>query len=96
MRLSPYEIEIIKETIQNIDPEAAIYVFGSRLDDKARGGDIDLLVIAEEFTFRKKQKARLEICSKLGDQKIDILASSLGTIDQNPFISIAYKKGVKL
>jgi len=38
------EVETIKSTVTGEDPEARVYLFGSRADDNARGGDIDLLI----------------------------------------------------
>ncbi len=43
MRLKKEEIKIIKETINKFVDNPTIYIFGSRLDDKKRGGDIDIL-----------------------------------------------------
>src|SRR6266581_1481764 len=42
MRLGVDEAKAIREEIQRSDPTAEIYLFGSRTDDAARGGDIDL------------------------------------------------------
>ncbi len=45
MRLRPQDIAAIRAAICSIAPEAgAICLFGSRLDNNARGGDIDLMV----------------------------------------------------
>lgn len=42
MRLTPQQIQGIRQLVRNVAGEAArIRVFGSRLDDRARGGDID-------------------------------------------------------
>jgi hypothetical protein len=42
MRLTPQEIQAIKETFLNTFDKGNIYLFGSRVDDTKRGGDIDL------------------------------------------------------
>jgi len=45
MRLSPQNIAALREAIGSVTPDAtAIRLFGSRLDDHARGGDVDLMI----------------------------------------------------
>ena len=44
MRIQPDEQAAIVSTIAGFDKESEIYLFGSRLDDTKRGGDIDVLV----------------------------------------------------
>ena len=46
MRLTKFEAESIKESVYGFDPDARIILFGSRVDDTKRGGDIDLLVLS--------------------------------------------------
>ena len=36
MRLSAHEINSIKETVKNVDEDAQIFLFGSRVDNKKR------------------------------------------------------------
>ena len=60
MRLSIKEIDLIKNRVRNIFGETIIYLFGSRLDDTKRGGDIDLYIIPKisDNLFKKKIKIK--------------------------------------
>ncbi|MDF1883611.1 nucleotidyltransferase domain-containing protein [Sulfurimonas sp. SAG-AH-194-C21] len=58
MRLKTQEIEQIKTTLETIFNDISIYLFGSRMDEKKKGGDIDLFIISnDENLFEKKIKA---------------------------------------
>ena len=73
MRLTKKEIQVFKDQILAFDKDAAIYLFGSRTNDKAKGGDIDLLVISDKIGFNEKIKIRTGIFSKIEEQKIDLI-----------------------
>ncbi|MCG2746192.1 MAG: nucleotidyltransferase domain-containing protein [Desulfobulbaceae bacterium] len=47
MRLCNLEKESIIKAVKSIDPDSRIYLFGSRIDDNRKGGDIDLLIITQ-------------------------------------------------
>ncbi|SFV50710.1 hypothetical protein MNB_SM-7-1153 [hydrothermal vent metagenome] len=59
MRLQKGEKEIIIEVLQDVFGSVEVSLFGSRVDDTKRGGDIDLFVIPKERSnlFQKKIKA---------------------------------------
>lgn len=78
MRLSARQVLTIKETVSSVlgDESAQITLFGSRVDDAARGGDIDLLINTafkqgNMASMASRIMAGLQI--KLGDKHIDIL-----------------------
>ena len=73
MRLSKVEIEAIHEVVYKLDPHSKIRLFGSRVNDNARGGDIDLLIISHILTYRDKLLIRSRIKERLGNRKIDII-----------------------
>lgn len=73
MRLTRKEIQIIREQILQFDPSAGIYLFGSRVNDNAKGGDIDILVISGKIGFAEKTKIRAGIFNKLEEQRLDLV-----------------------
>lgn len=92
MRLTKEEIKIIKEVIKEFDPEGEIRLFGSRIDDKKKGGDIDLLLISNKIKFPDKLSIMVELKEKLGEQKIDILIYN----PEEVFHMIAFKESISL
>ena len=55
MRLNKEYIKAIKEVIQSRFSDAKIYLFGSRVDDTKKGGDIDLYIetTSDEYDYLK-------------------------------------------
>lgn len=47
MRLQIEEKQAITDAVKKFDGKASTYLFGSRVDDTKRGGDIDILVISD-------------------------------------------------
>lgn len=93
MRLKDSEIAAIRSTIQNLDRDAQIYLFGSRVDDGKKGGDIDLLVMSAKLVREDKRAIRMKLYELIGEQKIDILIAS---DDADPFVKLALDTGVRL
>lgn len=80
MRLSPAQAEVILRCVrQQYGADAIVMLFGSRLDDAARGGDVDLLVdTAGPPTLRQRALATLALEQALL-LPVDILARQRGT-----------------
>lgn len=95
MRLTKFESETIKRIVEANIKDADVYLFGSRTDDKKKGGDIDLLIISDnDVTLRMRRKIYLELEDELGEQKIDIVASKRKKLV--PFAKLAMLEGIKL
>lgn len=93
VRLSFSDIEVIRSVIRTIDPSARIVLFGSRADNTKKGGDIDLLILSSSLHGRDKRTIRMNLCSQLGEQKIDIIISNDPSA---PFVKIALQGGIDL
>jgi uncharacterized protein len=94
MRLNSKEQLSIKQTINQFDPKALVYLFGSRVDDNKRGGDIDLLVFSEHLGFTEQRKIKIKLYELIGEQKIDLIIAKKNT--SNPFIQLVLEEAVLL
>jgi predicted nucleotidyltransferase len=94
MRLSSQEVVVLKNTLQALSESAQLYLFGSRVDDSKRGGDIDLLVVDKTLTQKDLRKLRIDFCQMFGEQKMDILLDDGSFTD--PFHQIARQGAIKL
>jgi uncharacterized protein len=93
MRLKQFEIAAIRSTVSSLDQKAAVYLFGSRVDDTKRGGDIDLLIISDKLTGDDRRAIKAKLYDLIGEQKIDIV---IAANDSDPFVKVALTTGVKL
>jgi predicted nucleotidyltransferase len=93
MRIKNREADIIKNTVKGFDPEAEVFLFGSRVDDQLKGGDIDILIFSESMNLRSKLQLKSRLFEKLEEQKIDII------IEKNrsaPFIIYVLQNAIQL
>lgn len=94
MRLSKQEISLLKNELKILDLDAKIYLFGSRVDDSKKGGDIDLLVISTKLKKKDLRRLRIEFFKEFGEQKMDIVLDD-GSLE-NSFVNIIFEKAVLL
>ena len=77
MRLRPHDIIALRAAIYDVAPDvSAIRLFGSRLDDNARGGDVDLMIDVENPVDNPAVlSARLAVRASraMSNRKVDIL-----------------------
>jgi len=95
MRITEHERNTIIEAVKNTDPDAKVWLFGSRTDDNKKGGDIDIAILSENINNDVMQKIQVRrfICDKIGEQKIDIVTSSDGG---EAFFRLAIEEGIGL
>lgn len=94
MRLKNEEIQLLKSNLHTLSKSARLFLFGSRIDDTKRGGDIDLLILDEKLTKRDIRKLRIEFFKKYGEQKMDIIIDKPDF--QNPFTKYIFKSAIEL
>lgn len=95
MRLTPHEREVIRRLgLRHFG--RAPRLFGSRLDDARRGGDIDLL-IATDLPPGQAARCRIDLLAdlwlELGERKIDIVLDD-GSAPA-PIVERARREGVE-
>ena len=95
MRLSSAQVEAIKrETEYFFGAQAEVWLFGSRVDDMAKGGDIDLYVETDAVEIAlPAARARGELADRLG-RYVDLVVNN-HTKDE-PIFHIAKAQGVRL
>ncbi len=99
MRLTEYEIKAIKETaVKFFDASSNTYIFGSRVDDAKKGGDIDIFIETDKNKdiFENKIKFLVELEKKIGERKIDVIIKNIDSDENLPIYKIARTQGVLL
>ena len=95
MRLNIKQRDAIVETFIEVFGKGEIRLFGSRLDDNRKGGDIDLYVIPASRNHLAENRliflARLK--RRIGDQKIDLVIAGS---EPRPIDLLARQQGVIL
>jgi len=96
MRLSPQQNAIIRQVIADaLGNDAKIWLFGSRTNDQAIGGDIDLLIeSASALTLRRKLSIQAMLEMKL-QMPVDLVTHARNS-SATPIVNIARATGVPL
>jgi len=96
MRLLKEEASIIKTTILKYIKDAKIILFGSRVDDNKRGGDIDIFVQTNQQVTLKEQIEILTDIEMNGVlRKVDLVLKT-PTSKEQPIFKTAIHEGVLL
>lgn len=100
MRLTPLEIEAIHTTARKyFGQEVKVFLFGSRVDDDKRGGDIDLCIRNKKEELLKldaKIHFLLELKKQIGEQRIDVVFDNAATRSKSVFYHSIVQHGIEL
>jgi predicted nucleotidyltransferase len=100
MRLTEQQQRIIRQVLlKHFGQNSELRLFGSRVDDNAKGGDIDLYIEPEfcsaDDIVEAKLNALVDLHLALGDQKIDLVINRKAG-KTLPIYKIAKDSGVPL
>lgn len=96
MRLTEHQIQAIRQLVHKVAGEQArVRVFGSRLDDTAHGGDVDLMLelpkSVDNPALMAAQMSAL-VSRAMHGRKVDVLLSAPNLM-RLPIHDIAFKEG---
>lgn len=99
MRLRTDPVAAIHQEVLNLAGDSArVWLFGSRVRDDARGGDVDLLVemneaVAEPALLSARLGAR--VSRSMHGRKVDVLIEAPNLL-RLPIHAVAHAEGVRL
>jgi predicted nucleotidyltransferase len=101
MRLTKPQVDVIcASVVKNFGLSARVWLFGSRVDEQSKGGDIDLYIEPEiqdpAELVDVKLHFLLELHKKLGQQKIDVVIRRAEFKEDLPIFKIAQETGIQL
>ncbi len=99
MRLTPAQIDTIKSTAQAVLGEGVqITLFGSRVHDDQKGGDVDLMLevpAAIDEPALMAARVATRVSRAMHGRKVDVLLKAPNLLEQ-PIHRIATQQGVRL
>ncbi len=99
MRLISAQIDAIKSTATAVLGEGAqVTLFGSRVDDTAKGGDVDLMIeVPQDLADPAVMSARIasQVSRAMHGRRVDVLLKAPNLLEQ-PIHRIAAHQGVAL
>lgn len=100
MRLSEEDVSNIISTFkESFGPRDHLWLFGSRVDDNKKGGDIDLYVqthLPSQAVWDQETKFVTNLWQKIGEQKIDVVLHLVDNDFHLPIYDVAQKEGILL
>ena len=94
MRLDSKQKGALDKAIKGIEDE--IYLFGSRVEDTKKGGDIDILIFSEEDPYKLSQSVAIQYFMEC-EEKIDVIVMDPEnlSLEQEAFLNTITKERLK-
>ncbi len=103
MRLTNEELAGIRAACAEVLPATgwSLYLFGSRVNDSLRGGDIDLLIVTESPESKSAVLARrtsllVTLKERIGDQRIDLVVGDQVAMLEDAFLKSVFQTAILL
>ena len=96
MRLTKDATNSIRHIVNQTCEDAKVWLFGSRVDDCRKGGDIDLYIEAgTEIEMMERLRLMSKLQRALGFRKIDLIIHTPNS-PERPIFRTAKKTGIRL
>lgn len=99
MRLTPDQIAVVRQSTALLAGNAArVWLFGSRVHDDERGGDVDLMLdldVAVEEPAQLSARLATQVSKSMFGRKVDVLIKA-PNLQHLPIHTIALAEGIQL
>lgn len=94
MRLDKEQKAALEKAVENVNGE--VYLFGSRVDDNKRGGDIDILIFSEKDAYKLSRQVSVKFFMEC-EEKIDVTVMNPNklTREQEAFLKVIKMERIK-
>ncbi len=100
MRLNKHQIHTIRQYAKEcFGKDSEAYLFGSRVHDNMKGGDIDILIktnLPAKEHFERKMNFLTKLNITLGLQKIDVIVQTKNIENKRDIVIMAENRGERL
>jgi uncharacterized protein len=95
MRIAQEQVNFLKTEIKKNVPDFKLVLFGSRVHDDQKGGDIDIMLLSRQKIERKTvRRIKIAFFKRFGEQKLDLVVYD--PADPANFKNLALLEGVEL
>ncbi len=94
MRLDKIEKIALEKAIHDIKTE--VYLFGSRVDNTKKGGDIDILIFSDKNSYKLSQSVSVKFFMEC-EEKIDVIVMNPKNLtdEQKAFLNVIKMERIK-
>ena len=94
MRLDTLQKNALKKAVKNVGKD--VWLFGSRVDNNKRGGDIDILIFSNKNPYKLSQEVSINFFKEC-EEKIDVVVINPNNLtqEQKAFLNVINKVKLK-